>query len=182
MIQQFTTDTFDPTKASNIMKISNNRRVVSKTTSFNNTSNIHQNCGYVFGRDIVSMTDIMKWRLKLTKIQYLIPSVNIGICAIDEIDKFITNFITNREANKMVNWYVLSWNGHIFHGYSDKGKYCDQLKLCDIVEMHLYMEHMTVMFKLNGKDLGVAFYKVDQSKQYHLFVGLSHKDQIEILD
>ena len=52
------------------------------------------------------------------------------------------------------------------------GKYVDGIHKSDVIEMILNVSKKTMIFHKNGKDLGVAYNDIDNSKTYHMAICL----------
>ncbi len=96
-------------------------------------------------------------------------------------------------ANKMNGGYAYgAWTGNIYHANiaPKKTKYGPSIKVHDIIEVELDMdcsdnnndEGCTLSFRINGISKGIAFNKLNKTKQYKLAVALKWREHYSLID
>eukprot|EP01084_Bolivina_argentea_P100130 179868_1 len=127
-----------------------------------------------FGSYGISKGEYMKWKIKITKHIWKNGLYNtfIGICAHDEIDKYLQN--PEASINELMrNSYTLCVNSRIYNknkyiNYSNRYVHLKSLTIGDIIEVYLDMtneNNSNISFKLNDKNLGIVFNKIIHSKK-----------------
>eukprot|EP01084_Bolivina_argentea_P301411 519998_1 len=187
IIQQFSksvVDRFDSGCISKKIKVTNNGLIISNTNE--NGLGVGSTA---FGSCEIGKGEFMIWKCKIKQGDFSIsvPYISMGICDNNEVDKIVHNANTGAVIHKIYNSYSLGYDGKIYHKHDKQHcngkKYCNKnIQFDDIIEIHLNMKDSTLSFRLNNKDLGVAFDKIDDQKKYRLYVLMWYKNQIEILE
>ena len=147
-------------------------------TVTNNCSSYSQQ-GNAFGTRICNQ-GVYQWKFKLNKVNSGL--IVIGVWRIQE-DKLPPTEVYFTNGNEQgYGYYLAGEKLDTTTGYSAGTKYGKKCKVEDIVHMTLDLNEMTLSFKVNDVDYGVAFDNIKQAK-YRKAVWLFHKyDSVSIIE